>query len=567
MHSLEKLRNSTIKPLVYGQFLHIPIILTFSLVLKLEHMVTDLVISTIVASIGLLSFLVMKNTASTRYVIATGYVLQAATLVMLFSGHPWQIDMHMYFFATLAFVTALFDWRCILVAAAVTAVHHLVLNFTVPLWVFPGGADLARVLFHAVIVVMETLVLTAFCVKLQQALHNADQASDLANEETLKAKNAMMLAAQAESEAKVQTQIALKEKERVETAQTDANIALASARKEAEKANRAEKIAANARNEIEQRTAAQNSVVEPLTHALEMLAKGDLTSEISETFDSDYEPLRQNFNQAVFMLNDLVRSIEEKSGYIRSNIDELVKSSSDLSNRTEHQANELEETSVNLERISGTVGETDSAVQNANKKVRDTESGMKTLNAAMGDASEAMLHIKASSEQISKITDVIDEIAFQTNLLALNAGVEAARAGEAGRGFAVVAQEVRALAQRATEAANEIKGFIIESQNNVKTGTDLVTQTNESLSDLVQKLSEFGNIFVKISTSSEEQNRSLSEISSAVNNIGTITQRNTAMVEESTAATHRINSETQDLQALLARFVTSARNITEKAAA
>jgi len=567
MHSLEKLRNSTIKPLVYGQFLHIPIILTFSLVLKLEHMVTDLVISTIVASIGLLSFLVMKNTASTRYVIATGYVLQAATLVMLFSGHPWQIDMHMYFFATLAFVTALFDWRCILVAAAVTAVHHLVLNFTVPLWVFPGGADLARVLFHAVIVVMETLVLTAFCVKLQQALHNADQASDLANEETLKAKNAMMLAAQAESEAKVQTQIALKEKERVETAQTDANIALASARKEAEKANRAEKIAANARNEIEQRTAAQNSVVERLTHALEMLAKGDLTSEISETFDSDYEPLRQNFNQAVFMLNDLVRSIEEKSGYIRSNIDELVKSSSDLSNRTEHQANELEETSVNLERISGTVGETDSAVQNANKKVRDTESGMKTLNAAMGDASEAMLHIKASSEQISKITDVIDEIAFQTNLLALNAGVEAARAGEAGRGFAVVAQEVRALAQRATEAANEIKGFIIESQNNVKTGTDLVTQTNESLSDLVQKLSEFGNIFVKISTSSEEQNRSLSEISSAVNNIGTITQRNTAMVEESTAATHRINSETQDLQALLARFVTSARNITEKAAA
>ena len=151
---------------------------------------------------------------------------------------------------------------------------------------------------------------------------------------------------------------------------------------------------------------------------------------------------------------------------------------------------------------------------------------------------------------------MIDEIAFQTNLLALNAGVEAARVGEAGRGFAVVAQEIRALAQRAAGAASEIKGSITESQNNVETGSDLVTEVNGSLSELVAKLAEFRGIFVKISASSEEQTQSLSEISSAVHNIGALTQRNSAMVEESTAATHVVNAETQELMNLIAHFHT-----------
>ncbi len=95
----------------------------------------------------------------------------------------------------------------------------------------------------------------------------------------------------------------------------------------------------------------------------------------------------------------------------------------------------------------------------------------------VGQAIEAMQQIENSSQQITRIISVIDEIAFQTNLLALNAGVEAARAGDAGRGFAVVAQEVRALAQRSAEAAKEIKGLIAESQTHVQRGVNLVQLT------------------------------------------------------------------------------------------
>jgi methyl-accepting chemotaxis protein len=556
MQSLKKLRQTTLKPLVYGQFLHVPLIAGLGITLGLTNMVTAAIISAVIAGVGLLSLAFMKGRATTRHLIATGYVLQASTLVMLFNSHPWQIDMHMYFFAVLAIVTALFDWRSILVAAAVTAVHHLVLNFTVPLWVFPGGADFGRVVLHAVIVVLETAILVTLSMKLQQTLHQADNASEIAREEARKATEALDAAALAETEAVTSADKAQKETERAKLAQSEATHALNTAREEAQKAQLAEQKAEAALQEVEKKTAAQNFVVNRLSLGLEALANGDLTAKIEDRFESDYEMLRGNFNKATAMLNELVSSIEDKSSNIRSNINELVKSSSDLSNRTEHQANELEETSVNLERISGTVSETDSAVQSASNKVHETETGMSSLNAAMGRASDAMMKIKTSSDQISKITDVIDEIAFQTNLLALNAGVEAARAGEAGRGFAVVAQEVRALAQRATDAASEIKDFISESQNNVKTGSELVSQTNESLSILVEQLSEFGNIFVKISSSSEEQSRSLTEISGAVNNIGTITQRNTAMVEESTAATHRIDSETEELVKLLAQFKT-----------
>ena len=566
MQSLETLRRTTLKPIVYGQFLHVPVIFGLGLTLGLQNVMMAGIISLAIAGACFLSMSFIRESAATRHLVATGYVLQASTLVMLFNGHPWQIDMHMYFFVTLAMVTALLDWRSILVAASVTAVHHLALNFTVPLWVFPSGADFGRVVFHAVIVVLETAILAALSVKLQNTLQQADAASETAHVQAQKATEALEAAAQAEGTAKSSATHAQEETERAKVAQTQTHQALSAAREEAEKAQQAKQQAAEALKMVQRQTKAQNVVVDRLSLGLDALAKGDLTAKIEVPFDSDYEMLRNNFNQATHMLNNLVRSIEDKSSNISSSINELVQSSTDLSIRTENQANELEETSNTLERINATVSETDNAVQNANQKVQHTETGMASLNEAMGRASHAMTKIRTSSDQISKITDVIDEIAFQTNLLALNAGVEAARAGEAGRGFAVVAQEVRALAQRATEAASEIKGFISESQNDVNMGSELVTQTNNSLADLVRQISEFGGIFLKVSSTSEEQSSSLVEITGAVDNIGKITQRNTAMVEESTAATHRISSETEDLVKLLARCKTEHINLKSLAA-
>jgi methyl-accepting chemotaxis protein len=149
---------------------------------------------------------------------------------------------------------------------------------------------------------------------------------------------------------------------------------------------------------------------------------------------------------------------------------------------------------------------------------------------------------------------VIDEIAFQTNLLALNAGVEAARAGDAGKGFAVVAQEVRALAQRSKDAAQEIKDLISNSTRQVNEGAALVGRTGEALRQIVAQVDQIGGLVGEIAASAQEQSIGLADVNTAMNQLDQTTQQNAAMVEETTASTHTLHNETSELQRLLGEF-------------
>jgi methyl-accepting chemotaxis protein len=169
-------------------------------------------------------------------------------------------------------------------------------------------------------------------------------------------------------------------------------------------------------------------------------------------------------------------------------------------------------------------------------------------------AEEAMRKIEQSSQQISNIIGVIDEIAFQTNLLALNAGVEAARAGEAGKGFAVVAQEVRELAQRSANAAKEIKALIHNSTTEVSSGVDLVRQTGEALRTIGGYIAEMNTHMDAIAISAKEQSTGLSEVNQAVNAMDQTTQQNAAMVEESNAASAALAGEAAKLRELISQF-------------
>ena len=143
-----------------------------------------------------------------------------------------------------------------------------------------------------------------------------------------------------------------------------------------------------------------------------------------------------------------------------------------------------------------------------------------------------MERIQQSSDKVSQIIGVIDEIAFQTNLLTLNAGVEAARAGDAGKGFAVVAQEVRELAQRTATAAKEIKDLITNSVTEVGDGVALVSQTGEALQKIEQHVLRINERVSSIITSSQEQSAGLQQINTAINQMDQVTQQNAAMVEQ-----------------------------------
>ncbi|MDI1365797.1 MAG: methyl-accepting chemotaxis protein [bacterium] len=300
----------------------------------------------------------------------------------------------------------------------------------------------------------------------------------------------------------------------------------------------------------------QQSVIADLANSLNRMARGDLTARIVTPFEGSFEGIRTDFNGAIDAMSDALSGISAATGALHSGANEIASASNDLSRRTEQQAASLEETAAALDQITATVRRSADGARQASASASGARADAASSGAVMREAVTAMGEIEQSSSQITNIIGVIDEIAFQTNLLALNAGVEAARAGDAGRGFAVVAQEVRALAQRSADAAKQIRTLIASSSSQVSRGVKLVGDTGDSLSGIVDKITEIDILISEIAKSAQEQATGLHQVNTAVNQMDQVTQQNAAMVEEASAAANSLKTETNQLSNLVARFQT-----------
>ncbi|MBM9595192.1 methyl-accepting chemotaxis protein [Roseitranquillus sediminis] len=310
-------------------------------------------------------------------------------------------------------------------------------------------------------------------------------------------------------------------------------------------ASEAERSAARAARAAMERE--QNEVVDALREALGRLSRGDLSRLIEEAFPADHEQLRHDFNEAIEKLRAAIVTVIENAAAIDIEARNIAGAADDLSQRTETQAATLEETVAALNQITESVRVTSEGARRADQVVTEARTSAEDSGTVVGEAVRAMGEIEKSSEQISKIIGVIDDIAFQTNLLALNAGVEAARAGDAGRGFAVVASEVRALAQRSSDAAREINGLISSSSNQVRRGVDLVGEAGRALEGIVASVADISRHVSAIASSAQEQSGGLDEINVAMKQLDQVTQQNAAMFEETTAASHALTREAETL--------------------
>jgi methyl-accepting chemotaxis protein/methyl-accepting chemotaxis protein-1 (serine sensor receptor) len=242
-------------------------------------------------------------------------------------------------------------------------------------------------------------------------------------------------------------------------------------------------------------------------------------------------------------LNAAVHELSRGAEQVATAATEIAASSQSLAQGTSEQAASLEETSASSEEMTSMTRKNADNSRQCAKLMVQVDARVSAANQTLGQMVTSMREINSSSDKISKIIKVIDEIAFQTNILALNAAVEAARAGEAGMGFAVVADEVRNLAQRSAQAAKDTAALIEESITRSNEGSSKLTQVSEAISTITESTNQVKTLVDEVNLGSQEQARGAEQISKAIVQIEQVTQRAAASSEEAASASQELTAQ------------------------
>jgi methyl-accepting chemotaxis protein len=283
------------------------------------------------------------------------------------------------------------------------------------------------------------------------------------------------------------------------------------------------------------------------------IAEGDLSVDI-RTRDEETRSVVAAMRTMRDRLADVVGQVRLSSDSIATGSAHIASGNADLSQRTEEQASNLQQTAASMEQLTSTVKNNADTARQADELAAGASVAAAKGGEVVGQVVTTMQDIAASSKKIADITGVIDGIAFQTNILALNAAVEAARAGEQGRGFAVVASEVRSLAQRAANAAKEIKSLIGDSVERVEVGARQVTEAGASMGEIVAQVRRVSQLIGEISNATSEQSAGIGQVGNAIGQLDQVTQQNSALVEESAAAADSLKQQAARLAAVVGVF-------------
>lgn len=297
-----------------------------------------------------------------------------------------------------------------------------------------------------------------------------------------------------------------------------------------------------------------DGVVKEIEAVTSAMARGDLTQQVTQSYQGSFADLKKNVNASLQNLAQIVSSVRGLSTGLKSTADEIASGNTSLSNRTEKQAESLIQTSATLEQLTGGIASNTENAKAANQLATSAKQRADQDREVVVQATQAMQSISEASSKIGDIIGVINELAFQTNLLALNASVEAARAGEQGRGFAVVAAEVRTLAERSACSAREIGDLIEDSFQKVELGTKLVNASGETTAELIETVNKLGDLVDGITCATIEQATGTDQIYQIVNQMEKITQQNAALADRTSEDARGMHGKTEELNNIIAEF-------------
>lgn len=284
----------------------------------------------------------------------------------------------------------------------------------------------------------------------------------------------------------------------------------------------------------------------------EEVSNGNLMVEVEPRSAEDLlgNSLKQLVNRNLHALTNIRDAAEQVS----MGSSQVAGASEALAEGSTEQASAIEQITASISDIAGKTKQNADEANKAAELAQQTIENVRRGNTRMHDMMDAMQEINQSSENISKIIKVIDDIAFQTNILALNAAVEAARAGDAGKGFAVVAEEVRNLAAKSASAAAETAEMIEDSIHKVEAGSNIADETAKALELITEAVRESEELIKSIADSSNYQATAIAQIDQAVEQVSQVVQTNSATSEQCAAASVELSNQANRMRNLLAIY-------------
>lgn len=298
------------------------------------------------------------------------------------------------------------------------------------------------------------------------------------------------------------------------------------------------------------------TVIRDTSTMLTEMAGGNLTvhTQAEGSYKGELMPILTSIRKMRDDLNSTMSNVVSVADQVGAGSEQVSNGAQALAQGATEQASSVQELAATINDVSRQVDNTAEHAKTAKAENMQSHSQIQVCSQHMEALMRAMSNIEAKSQEISKVIQSIEDIAFQTNVLALNAAVEAARAGAAGKGFAVVADEVRNLAGKSAEASKSTAVLIEDTIAAVSEGASLSQATGQSLQEVVKSAQKVLDVVSLISSAAEEQSNSVSQITVAIDQIASVVQTNSATSEESAAASEELSAQAQSLKELISVF-------------